>query len=768
MNTYKYILGSVALLTLASSCSDSFLEDKKLYGKFSYATVYDNYETAKNRVDNLYYQMLPGKKEGQGQGTDLVSTGLDDELNKSTEEYGGISKWENNLVLLDAVANSGDGALNGFFDHLYTVNKETSPYGFVRNINDCIEGLIDGSLPTEDKNELLGQAYFMRAWRYYLMVKWYGGVPIIDHVQNATVGNGEGLNLVVPRASTKECLDFIYADLDRAIEMLPAKWANSASDWGRVTSGTAAALKGRIALLWASPLFNRADEQERWEEAYEINKQALDLLATGGFGLAYENNPGDANASAQNWAKMFLNTQGTDGLVNEAVFVTLYNKLDEQSDNSNQWNGWEHAIRPKTAYGNGGKAATSEIVDLFPMADGKKNGESAFTYDSLCFFKDRDPRFYRTFAFPGVQWQFDGQPKTDLTAKSTVYSYPSVTMTGDYPYDGNEYVLWSYCWYSSDEISANRKDPAKSGYAADMLGSRNFSVYVRKRSDDLQINENCLYTYKASNSTADNPIMYGFQHSAAPFMEIRYAEVLLNYAEAAAATSRTSEALDALKRIRSRVYDEQYAASNYGLVEGNRAEMLAEVLYERQLELAYEGKRFEDMRRWMLFDGGVGQENVTGATANWKLTGFGGNTCTYLGVQPTNGHKNHTIEINTFYPALKSQTDGYDPLLTDEVARPAGLNLNKIDAGLDELVDFYVDNFERKNRNADGNNDEQIPTFQPNYYFVGMCYSMMYNNATLYQNIGWEDYSHGGMGIYDPLETDPDKIPVDTDTAYEE
>lgn len=761
MKSYKYIIGTAAILTLASSCSDSFLEEKKLYGKYSYATVYSDYETAKNRVDNLYYQMLPGKKEGEGQGCDLVSTGLDDEFGKSTEEYGGISKWEDNLSVMDYMD------LNGFFDHLYVVNKEISPYGFIRNINDCIEGLNDGTLDEDKKKELLGQAYFMRAWRYYLMVKWYGGVPIVDYVQNATVGNGEGLNLVIPRPSTKECIDFIYADLDRAIEMLPTKWTDPASNWGRVTSGTAAALKGRLALLWASPLFNRADDESRWEEAYSINKQALELLNEGGYGLAYEGQSGDANACAQNWAKIFLNTQGTDGTVNEAVFVTLYNKLDDQEDNSDQWNSWETNIRPKTAYGNGGKEATAEIVDLFPMADGKKASESSLTYDSLCFFKDRDPRFYRTFAFPGVLWYFDGEPKTDLTTKSKIYTYPSVTMTGDYPYNGNEYVLWSYCWYSDDEMD-NCENPAKSGYAADMLGSSNKSVYVRKRSDDLQINSNCLYTYKASNSTASSPILYGFKHSAAPFMEMRFAEVLLNYAEAAAGANHTDEALEALKRIRSRVYDAQYALSNYGLVEGDRAQMLSQVLYERQIELAYEGKRFEDMRRWMLFDGGVGQENIEGATTNWKLTGFGGNTCTYLGVEPTNGHKNHSIEIYTPYPASAKQTDGVDPILTDDLGRPAGLDLNKMNTGLDDLVNFYQDNLVRKNRNADGNNDEQVPLFLPIYYFPGMCYSMMYNNATLYQTIGWEDYSHGGMGIYDPLETDPNKIPVDTDTAYKE
>ena len=100
--------------------------------------------------------------------------------------------------------------------------------------------------------------------------------------------------------------------------------------------------------------------------------------------------------------------------------------------------------------------------------------------------------------------------------------------------------------------------------------------------------------------------------------------------------------------------------------------MLAEVLYERQIELAYEGKRFEDMRRWMLFDGGEGQGALK---SSWALTGFGGNTCTYLGVAPANGHKNHYIEMFTNKKAAKSDDNGSDPLLKEGVTRPAGLNL---------------------------------------------------------------------------------------------
>ena len=345
-------------ITCLIGCNDDFLEEKKLWGKYSEATVYTNYETATNRIDNIYYMLYPGQNEGNGSQASLISTGTEDVWAKTTEEYGGLSNWENSTLIK---------TYNDVEDHFYVENKEISPYGHVREINEVIENVqkySKGHLTDEQINNILGQAYFLRAWRYYLMVKWYGGVPIIDKVQDALVGNGEGLNLVVPRSSTKKCIQFICNDLDKAAKLLPLQWENEAEDWGRVTAGTALALKGRILLHWASPLWNRKNDLQRWQAAYEANKNALDTLALGGYGLAYENNAGSQKQSAANWAKIFLNTKGSDGNVNEAVFVTLYNKV-QKVDNQQRWNGWEQSVRPKNTYGGGGKHPTAEMVDLF-------------------------------------------------------------------------------------------------------------------------------------------------------------------------------------------------------------------------------------------------------------------------------------------------------------------------------------------------------------------------------------------------------------------
>ncbi len=253
-------------------------------------------------------------------------------------------------------------------------------------------------------------------------------------------------------------------------------------------------------------------------------------------------------------------------------------------------------------------------------------------------------------------------------------------------------------------------------------------------------------------------------------MEIRYAEVLLNLAEAACGTGdagHMNEAYEALKRIRSRVYPSELAAKDYGLdasIRSDRARLFSAILYERQLELAYEGKRFDDMRRWMLWDGGQGQEALK---ASWKLTGFGGNTCQYLGVAPLNGTRRHTIEVYTA-KFTAEEKNGSDPLYT---LRPSAINLTRAgltaeltgnaaepmkeltDKNVLSLVNFYRNNqLTRKDYNADGNSVENVIRFKPNCYFIGFKQNMMQNNTTLEQTVGWTDINRGGAdGTFDPL-----------------
>ena len=285
-------------------------------------------------------------------------------------------------------------------------------------------------------------------------------------------------------------------------------------------------------------------------------------------------------------------------------------------------------------------------------------------------------------------------------------------------------------------------------YGADGLLNDVKGFYVRKRSDDRDVNAIARYVYDEKSG--------GFTRSAAPYMEIRYAEVLLNYAEAACNAGEMGVAVDQLQKIRARVGYK--AENNYGLeagLDGDQAKCMAAIMYERQIELAYEGKRFDDMRRWMLFDGGI--ELPEGAPATWKLTGWGGNTCTYLGFKPLNGQRRENFEFRTTVNGGIGGTNvDDDPLVKAGITRPAAMDLRKdLASEQDRLKEFYSNYLTRKTKKGDSYDDSHSPlyiAFLPRYYILGFHQGIQGNNSTLLQTIGWGDYNNGGAnGTFDPL-----------------
>ena len=727
-----FSLGLLSALAF-TSCSDSFLEEKKNYDYVDPDT-YNYYSGCNGRVNDIYSWCLPTTSDVTWQ---YPSMGKADDAAKATEEYSGLSSFVDPQIELSSTSETN--AVPDYFMGNQQ-NIQQSVYGRIRNINDVIEGISGGSLSQEQKNELLGQVYFFRAWCYYNLFKWHGGVPLVKEVQDVVTAP------VTPRSSAKETYELILEDLNKAADMLAEKTENggwSGENWGRVTSGTALALKGRVMLLWCSPLFNRSDDQTRWNEAYTTMKADLERINKCGYGL-YQ---GTKNVNASSFAEIFTQSKKNP----EAVFLTLYNNkagdgLDDQKNNR-----WERDIRPSNT-GGGGLRASQMLIDEFPMADGKipassasaysKLEVSAESYDNTLPFVDRDPRFYRTFAFPGFRWTYNGN-YAEKDSKS-----PS----------GSSYVLWNYVWYTSKNDAGN----AESGeyYGADNLLKNVQGVYVRKKSDDYDLNKSPLYQYVAADTKGSAPF-----YSAAPLIELRYAEVLLNLAEVAAGANHMPEAVEYVKQIRERAgYTGDCGIS--AAASSDRATCLAQVLYERQIEFAYEGKRFDDLRRWMLFDGGA--VKVDGAPATWNLTGFGGNTCTYLGFKQLNGQRRENLQFRVNDEiGIGGKTYDTDPLkdsdpLRKKLAeegknRPTGVDLmsdnsKKQIAELAEWYKTYLVMKVQKGDAYDSNKNYLYMNFRPKYYFLGFTSGTSNANKNLKQTIGWGDYNNGGAnGTFDPL-----------------
>lgn len=675
-------LFAIGALILLSGCSDEFLKDKKDYTGFN-EEIYNDFNMAQASVDYIHRQVQP--KVGAVSQLN-VSTGSADDQSKSTLEYAGSTPF---VQLAEITANNVPDYFNGS-------NDPANANGVWINIRRCnlfLSNIDNGTLSDDEKKILKGQALFWRAWLYARLVTIYGGVPIIKEAQSPTLGDGtvEESTLNVPRSSTEDCITFISEDLDLAATLLPSVWSNPGTNYGRVTKGAALALKGRLLLYYASPLFNRNNDKGRWQAAYTANMAAYDELTK--FG---DRELVDASASrAKNWELMF-----TESTSKEAVLVTLYNNLSDDQFKSN--NTWEQSARPKDIGGGGGIAGTAEMLDLFPMADGKKPSESSFTYDELKFYKNRDPRFYRTFAFSGVCW----------------------------PYNANKtFTLWNYQWFK-DNASAISGKP--SGNSALYDGDVSSSIFIRKRTNP-----------DASNTSKQTSGV--FTESSSPYMEIRMAEVVLNVAESACGNGDDATALEFLKKIRERLG----YTGDCGLGSPTGDALMGAILYERQIELAYEGKRFEDMRRWLLWDDSYG-------------------TCTRLGVEPISGNntRRHGIILAVKPSVYTSNSKGMDndpfnPAASQYVGTDRtsiSLNPDASDADwnnqITALDNFYDNNLIRvENNDLDGTG---TPTFyithHNKYYFLGIKQNILQVSTKLDQNIGWTDY-YGGDGNFNPIST---------------
>ena len=488
----------------------------------------------------------------------------------------------------------------------------------------------------------------------------------------------------IPRSSTSESIKQITADLDSAISMLPGKYTSTA-DWGRITSGAAAALKGRVLLTWASPLFNRNDQEARWAEAYQANAEAKTLLEENGFGLYKVGNLANGEA----WGKMFL----AEGSANpEGVMVFGFNNMAAEG-NGTKNSGWEQAVRPRQINGNGSVSPTLEAMEAFPMKDGKMIGDasSAYTYDLQTFYKNRDPRFYQTFVYNGAPWPYGGDPN---------------------------YKHWTYVW---------KKDAASTQFNA---------------STETAANASGIYVKKASNPTASSTSNgSNFSQSGTDYMEIRFAEVLLNLAECEIGTNRLNEGIEHIKEIRERAGVENLDG-DYGLsaARGDRDKLFAAVLNERRVEFAYEAKRFWDLRRWLLFDDTYG-------------------TVSRLGMEELNGTRRHGVIVSvktsetgadyvgTENPFLPRSNGTYPLINRNPATYPDGI------ADYNAYLDYLYTNYFEVSVKDDLDRTNATPswTFKwyPEYYFFGLNQTILSTSPYLEQTKGWD--SLNGMGTFDPL-----------------
>lgn len=674
---YIKVIGVVTLMTAFSlgSCSDDFLEEKKDYNGLN-EQVFIQPGFAKQYVDYIYYSLLPGNNAAAF--TWDFTTGGNDQWTKTTDELAGETNW--NKVWAQITTN--DAHCLKYIGNKLGTSVTNDTYTRIRQINLFLDNIDKHGMAEADKNPLKGQMYFWRAYQYFEMVKLYGGVPIVLTAQNPIVSEADAA--AIPRSSTSACIDQIVADLDKAKELLSGTtWG--ADDWGRITSGAAAAFKGRVLLTWASPLFNPNDDVARWQRAYDANLEAKTLLETKeGKGLFVTG--GTANGKA--WGDMWFKEKDNP----EAVIVYGFNNLADTGVQKN--NGWEKACRSKTTGGSGSISPTKQMVDAFPMADGKSIVGNP-SYNPVLFYKNRDPRFYKTFVYNGAAWPY---------AENT------------------NFKQWTYSWYTTN--------PANS------------TVVPNKFTETLGANSSGIYLSKATAASA-SAAASGFQYSGTDYMEMRFAEVVLNLAESAIGINKLDEGKTLIKSIRIRagitIGDGHYGLANVT----TRDQHFAAVLNERRIEFAYENKRFYDLRRWKLFDASAGTTTRLGfAPLNGtRRTGY------YIVAKKTDGNKYVHASIDPFV----ANTAGVAPIVNREPVFPytipaTGKNPGTVIANNNDYLDYlytnYFDIVERDNLDPTTNNWKF--TWYPEYYYFGIYQTLIEAAPYLQQTQGWG-------GTFNPL-----------------
>src|SRR5699024_6210546 len=230
MKNYKYFLFLLTIPILFGTGCEKVL-DKTDLQSFSKEQIVNSLNLAKAYLSRVYNDNSPGWPSG--------------DFTRCSEEQAGDTPYFEGSVTVNTVTLYG------------TSVSPNNIWGKLRAINQFLKIIDNGTLSEKDKRHLKGQALFFRAWNYFKLVRLYGGVPLVLKPQNA-VGEENLKNTFLPRNKTSECIQQIVEDLDSAASFLPGFWENT-DDWGRITSGAALALEGKILLTWASPQFNPND-----------------------------------------------------------------------------------------------------------------------------------------------------------------------------------------------------------------------------------------------------------------------------------------------------------------------------------------------------------------------------------------------------------------------------------------------------------------------------------------------------------------------------
>lgn len=520
--------------------------------------------------------------------------------------YDGVNETTNLAFLTDEATRSDGGVGIGYEGFNYW------PYGDIRQVNIFMQNVEKakeaGTISVADADRMTGEAHFARAYMYYGLVKRYGGVPLIDKVQDDDYANGGPGAVAVPRSTELDTWKFVLNECTLAAATLPD--ATSGSDLYRVTKWAAYALKSRVALHAASvakywnlaPLageavtqklvggMTSADADAFYKECIEASKF---LIENSGKSL-YKPAPATVKEAASNFQALFLNDQNEEIIFSKAYLNGTTNT--NQGHSYAQFNILPQVNPGALKYGRFNPML--EIVDLFEDYTDDGTGKSAKivtrtdgnedayianfhnmnnasvvnTLMSVPFVKYND--LYEPFA------NKDARLLASVVVPGSSYAGTEIIIQGGFIKDNNSYVA-----YSNESTQKN----GTTYYALGAEGETTFSGF-----NNVNSGEDANWTATGFGVRKYMPEGESMSpdrlSSTTSYIDMRLAEVYLNYAEAVVENG-------------SGLGDKELA-ENYLNALRRRAGhtdrislTLENVLKERRVEMAFEGKRFWDMNR---------------------------------------------------------------------------------------------------------------------------------------------------------------------------
>ena len=552
-NRILYMLA--VMLLFMTACSTDFLNVTPR-NDFSDATVWQDPVLAEKFVSDIYNVF---EASNSGFTEQMQASATDESLWNHTDAF--------LLLNTGAIngANEGWGGTSRWWERMYT---------YIRFSNIAIERLGDdtknGISDIKVKNELLAQAFFIRAYCYHQLLRYYGGVPLI---LNSYPYSEDPIIYQKERATYEACTDQILKDCDEAYKRL----GDGKLEKGRINSLTILALKSRTLIYAASDLHDRAkltskvtdlndlseklpllayaagSQQDRYRLAQAAAKAVLDAGTGYKLNLTAPVTPAQGRLNYKSIAMgggskaPDMDITAASDILYARYFITEQSSSHARDNGPNGYNNW------------GGNQPIGLLVDDYEMNDGTK-----FDWNNPIHkaspYKNRDPRFYASILYDGADWKPRNNP-IDPANQIQTGAYDLI-LAGK---------LTKFSGLDTKQGPKEAHNGTWTGY------------YIQKFIDP------------------DPNIVDAQARQFVPWPYFRYTEAVFNYVEASIELGELETAKTWLNKIRFRAGMPAITATDQNTLR---------TIYrqERRIEMAYEQQRFFDARRWLIANETIGRK----------------------------------------------------------------------------------------------------------------------------------------------------------------